>query len=183
MKNLILVALVLASATTAFGQDYSNVRSGMLLGIYSQPCNGGLKITSIIEGYSAEGRLFPGDVLKRVTPDGNMIYTLRSLYEMENAKMAIGPNRQAAVEFYRPGVGLMYGWVEFTPIAGPAAVTSSGGSTKQYKAQFKLESEKPGARAMFKSNSNSSNGGIKLPVPPKFKQGGVSGGAKGLFGR
>lgn len=127
-------------------QDFSNVKSGLLIGVYAAPGNGGMRVTDTIPGYSAEGRLYPGDVLLRTTTDGNTVFRLRSTYEMENAKIAIGPNQTAAVELWRPGVGLIYAWVEFTPIAGPAAVY---GAPAPCKAEFRMESERPGARQLF----------------------------------
>jgi len=153
-----LPLLMTLSATCVVAQDFSNVTSGMLLGVYATARNDGMQVTNTIPGYSAVGRLFPGDVLLQTTVDGFQVYPLRSHYEMEHAKMAIGPNREAAVEFWRPGVGLMYAWVEFTPIYAPAAPAMSGGfpqprmgkpQQRQFSAQFKLESEKPGARALF----------------------------------
>jgi hypothetical protein len=184
---------VILMAHVASAQDYSHVKSGMLLGIYTSAAQGGMQISGLIPGYSAQGRLQPGDVLLRVAVDENTMFRLRSLYELEDAKIAIGPNREAALELWRPQVGLMYAWVEFTPIYGPASpaaeapasaaaalvaparsapspavITSrgnvrsgnvrSGGpsnaapaanAVKSYAAQFKLESEKAGARAMF----------------------------------
>ncbi|MCA9081415.1 MAG: hypothetical protein KDA58_12700 [Planctomycetaceae bacterium] len=141
---LSLLVLVALATQQAAAQDFSNVKSGLLLGIYATPGNGGMRVSSTIPGYSAEGRLQPGDVLMRATVDGFTIYQLRSHFEMENTKTAIGPNREAAVEVWRPGVGMLYAWVEFTPIAGPAAT-----AVRSYGAQFKMETEKGGARAMF----------------------------------
>ncbi|MCA8999745.1 MAG: hypothetical protein KDA80_22300 [Planctomycetaceae bacterium] len=162
-----LFAFVLLAQAT-FAQDFSDVKSGMLLGIYAAPGQGGMRVTGIIPGYSAEGRLFPGDVLLRATLDGAILHRLRTNYEMENAKMAIGANREAAIEFWRPGQGLMYAWVEFTPIAAPAATFSFGGvaadtaAPPQSKAMFKLESEKPGARDLFQSGKPQTS--LKPPV-------------------
>ena len=175
MKTLIATLFVTLSASFAQA-DFSNVSSGMLLGIYSQPCSGGMKVTSLIPGYSAEGRIFPGDIIKRAAvPSGNgaVTYLLRSHYEMEKAKTAIGPNRDAALEIYRPGVGLTYVWVQFTPLYGPAAASAGG----THKAQFKTEREKPGARNLFRSNS----GNIGFPGASGSQRG--SGGAARLFGR
>jgi hypothetical protein len=194
MKTLVKT-LVVALAVTVAGsisaveaQNYDNVSSGMLLGIYAHSCGHGLQVTSTIPGYTAEGRLFKGDVLKRATVDGEVIYDLRSLYEMENAKMAIGPNREAAIEFYRPGEGMMYAWVQFSPLYGPAAVSTAG--VKQYKAQFKLESEKPGARKMFQRASTAPRRepkvGIARPRSPESKPStgsGRSNGAAKLLGK
>ncbi len=150
-----LAALITAQSTLAY--DFSNVRSGMLLGIYTTPSQGGMRVTSLIPGYSAEGRLYPGDVLLRVAVDENQVYRVRSLYEMENAKMMIGPNREAALEIWRPSQGLVYAWVEFTPLYGPAVAAPAYGAApapaqKSYAAQFKMENEKQGARALFHGN-------------------------------
>jgi hypothetical protein len=184
ITRISLVVVLVAQVANA--QDYSQVKSGMLLGIYTSAGQGGMQVTSLIPGYSAQGRLQPGDVLLRVAVDERTMFRLRSLNELEDAKITIGPNREAALELWRPQVGLMYAWVEFTPIYAPAspaaespvyatpaapgrsapmpAATSSrgnvrsGGQTKaapaaeaikSYAAQFKLESEKAGARAMF----------------------------------
>lgn len=177
MKTLITLIAVTVSASFANAQNFSNVTSGMLLGVHAQPCSGGMKVNSIIPGYTAQGRLFPGDNLKRVTIDGYTVYNLRSHYEMEKAKMAIGANREAAMEIYRPGQGLIYVWVQFTPLSGPAAVSSTG--QRQMGAQFKTEREKPGARAMFnRTNSGGSSSRPRSSVRP-----GSSGGAARLFGR
>jgi len=151
MSRLILTLTVVATSTfqAANAQDFSNVKSGLLLGIYASPSHqGGMRVSGLIPGYSAEGRLFPGDVLMRATIDGHQVYNLRTTYEMENAKMAIGANQQAALEIWRPSQGMIYAWVEFTPINGPTATyTVNGGGAA--KAQFRMESEKPGARQLF----------------------------------
>ena len=190
VKTLVVAFLVTVSVNMSAlqAQSFGNVSSGMLLGIYAHACGHGLQVTSTIPGYSAEGRLFEGDVLKRATVDGQVIYDLRSLYEMENAKMAIGANREAAIEFYRPDVGLMYAWVQFTPLNGPAVAATNG--VKQYKAQFKLESEKPGARRMFqrgatapRSKTSVEEVPVRKPRPKSTTSPRDSGGAASLFGR
>lgn len=166
MNRIFLTTVLTCSlmTTLASAQDFSNVKSGLLLGIYAIPSQGGMRVTGIIPGYSAQGRLFPGDVLLRTTIDGLTMYRLRTHYEMENAKMAIGANQQAAVEFWRPSVGLMYAWVEFTPIYGPAAAPGQAYSIENpAKAEFKLESEKPGAREMFQKGGP---GGAVTPGLP-----------------
>ncbi|APZ93897.1 hypothetical protein [Fuerstiella marisgermanici] len=189
MKTTVATTLLALTATVSVAQDYSNVTSGMLLGIYGNETQQGMRVTSTIPGYSAVGRLQPGDVLQRATVDGNTMYYLRSHYEMECTKMAIGANRDAAIEIYRPGYGLIYAWVQFTPLSGPAAATTASGK-KQYGASFKLESEKPGARSMFRrSNSGGgsrpkfSNSKVKVSPPSHTgpRPGGNSGAAK-LFG-
>lgn len=189
-KTLVVVLLVTVGVKTSAvqAQSFDNVSSGMLLGIYAHACEHGLQVTSTIPGYSAEGRLLEGDVLKRATVDGQVIYDLRSLYEMENAKMAIGANREAAIEFYRPDVGLMYAWVQFTPLNGPAVASTNG--VQQYKAQFKLESEKPGARQLFQRGATSPRSKTSLEVAPLRKPRPKSstsprnsGGAASLFGQ
>lgn len=178
MKALIATLTVALTSTLANAGDFSNVTSGMLLGIYSQPCSGGMKVTSLIPGYTAEGRIYPGDIIKRAAvPNGAgaMTYLLRSHYEMEKAKTAIGPYRDAALEIYRPGIGLTYVWVQFTPLTGPSAASSAG----SYKAQYKTEREKPGARNLFRSNG----GGVGFPGTSGPRPGSSQGGAAQLFGR
>lgn len=182
MKSLITTLALVFAASVAQAQDFSNVTSGMLLGIYSTPSNGGMRVQSLIPGYSAQGRLFPGDILMRATVDGNSIYNTRSHYEMENAKRSIGANRDAAIEIYRPSQGqYIYVWVQFTPLHGPTAAATRG--VKTYGAQFRTESEKPGARALFQ------RGGSRPATSPVINSGGripggtSSNGAARLFGR
>ncbi|MEQ9407865.1 MAG: hypothetical protein RIK87_09055 [Fuerstiella sp.] len=173
MKTLVALTLTLTASLTQ-AQDFSNVTSGMLLGIYSEPCSGGMRVNSLIPGYTAEGRLYPGDILKRATVDGLTIHRTRSHYEMENTKRAIGPNRDAALEIYRPGQGLVYVWVQFTPLYGPAAA-----GTKAFGARYKTEAEKPGARALFQ-NGRSGGGNPFSGGSPGRNSGG---GAARLFGK
>ena len=159
MKTFTLVAALTLS--TAAHAGHINTKSGLLLGIYATPKYGGMRVSSTIPGYSAEGVLFTGDVLLRTTVNGQEFYQLRTHYEMENAKIAIGPNQLAAVEFFRPGVGLMYAWVEFTPISGPALYNKHSVSSRampktqpQYKAQFKIDKN---ASRMFSKQGMSNN--------------------------
>ena len=161
--TLAIAITVSIAAQSVVANDFSNVSSGLLLGIYANPSQGGMRVSGTIPGYSAEGRLFPGDILMRATLDGWKMYNLRSHYEMESTKMAIGAGREAALEIWRPGHGMIYAWVEFTPIYGPAVAYSSMGqpqpraSTRQSnkaKATFRMESEKGGARQMFQKNGN-----------------------------
>ncbi len=193
MSRIVLTALFALTLTTAsFATDFSKVKSGLLIGIYAAPNAGGMQVTGIIPGYSAEGRLFPGDILRRTTVDGLTIYSLRSTFEMENAKSAIGPNRMAAVEIERPGIGLIYAWVEFTPIVAPVYSTSPGYSSVpvQSKAMFQMESERPGARAMFQKNMTPQPQPLQpgfgepsvQPVPQPFVPGSDQS-AENLFGK
>src|SRR5262245_49626190 len=94
--SLVVVLVVFLVAHVANAQDYSQVKSGMLLGIYTSAGQGGMQVTSLIPGYSAQGRLQPGDVLLRVAVDESTMFRLRSLNELEDAKITIGPNREAA---------------------------------------------------------------------------------------
>lgn len=186
MKSLISTLALVFAATVAQAQDFSNVSSGMLLGIYSTPSQGGMQVQSLINGYSAQGRLYPGDILMRATVDGNTIYNTRTHYEMENTKRSIGANRDAAIEIYRPSQGYIYVWVQFTPLYGPAAASSMARSTntpKTFGAQFKTEREKPGARALFQRNG--SRGGSSSNNQPRIQiqQQTSSNGAARLFGR
>ncbi len=149
--------LLISFVTVSAAQDFGNVKSGMLLGIYTAPSQGGMLVTDLIPGYSAEGRLEPGDILLRVAVSENEVYRLRSRFELEHAKMAIGPDREAALEIWRPSQGLMYAWVEFTPIYGPAAAAVSAAPGTN-TAKFKLESEKGGARALFRKQPGNQGG-------------------------
>jgi len=172
------LALTVSSlfTTSAVAGDFSGVTSGLLLGVYANPGQGGMRVTSTIPGYSAQGRLFPGDVLLRATIDGWTMFNLRSHHEMENAKMAIGPGREAALEIWRPGHGMIYAWVEFTPLySAPAiAYSTAPGAPPQPrmqhkargKASFRMETEKPGARQMFLKKPTAPQGPQTLtPIP------------------
>lgn len=184
MKSLVTTLAIVFAASFAQAQDFSNVTSGMLLGIYSTPSNGGMRVQSLIPGYSAQGRLFPGDILMRATVDGTNIFHTRSHYEMENTKRSIGANRDAAIEIYRPNQGYIYVWVQFTPLSGPTAASTMARSTnasKTYGAQFKTESEKPGARAMFQRSGSPSTSPVQSRV--QIPNGTSSNGAAKLFGR
>ncbi len=110
----IITASLFASAGIATAQTPS---SGMLLGIYGFENWRGLRVTSTIPGYSADGRLFPNDVLTQVA-DGNLIYSARRRASFEAAKDQVGPYKWVALEVFRPNVGLIYFWVQFTPVGG-----------------------------------------------------------------
>ncbi|MFG0334538.1 MAG: hypothetical protein ACF8TS_14375 [Maioricimonas sp. JB049] len=141
---------------------HQSIASGMLLGVYAFPNHRGLRISNTIPGFSAEGRLFRDDVLLRATSAGMPVYSIRTHHEIEYAKEQIGPYREAAIEFWRPGAGLMYAWVEFRPINGGSQMYSAPGglqrnavpTQQKFKAEFKLESEKPGARRMFQGGAS-----------------------------
>lgn len=162
---VLLLTTLAQSASAHDFNNFHNVQSRLLLGVYAIQGNGGMRVTGTIPGYSAEGRLFPGDVLMRATMDGFRIYHLRSHVEMENAKSAIGPFRQAALELWRPGVGLMYAWVEFTPVGG--IMPYSAPAAAPYQAQFRMESERPGARRLFQQPGTGGwpQGGTFHPLP------------------
>lgn len=163
-----LLAFATSTATNATAQDFGNVKSGLLLGIYTSPSQGGMRVNDLIPGYSAEQVLQPGDLLLRVAVSENEVYRLRSRYELENAKMAIGADRQAAVEIWRPQVGLIYAFVEFTPIYGPAAAAAMAAPSGSKAAMFKLDISGQ-ARGMFKqqNNSNNNNGTFPRPSQPQ----------------
>lgn len=199
MTRLQTLAFTVTTILTTFAgtnvatAQYENVRSGMLLGIYASPQYGGLGVQGFIPGYTAQSVLQRGDVLMRATADGVNVYPIRSLHDMENMKSSIGSNRDTSLEVYRPGVGLTYCWVTFTPIYGPATAASPSG-TVQSKAVFKSEAVKPGARSLF--NKGTSQPGLGLPpaTGPKPGFGGTpypnpghrpngSKSAAGLFGR
>ena len=172
MSRCTLTLVLFGLITSQLAANDFHTKSGLLLGIYASPGSGGMRVSDTIPGYSAEGRLFPGDVLLRTTVDGFQIYRLRTHFEMENAKIAIGPNREAAVELWRPGVGIIYAWVEFSPVGGPAVYSIQ----QPYKAQFKMEHEKPGARQLFQGNGSvlpgagSGSNPKPLPIPQPFPQ-------------
>lgn len=181
------IATTIAGSNVATAQ-YDNVSSGMLLGIYAAPRYGGLGVQGFIPGYSAQTVLQQGDVLMRATADGATMFPIRSLYDMENMKSSIGANRDTALEVYRPGVGMTYCWVTFTPIYGPAAATVNG--QPKMKAQFKSEAVKPGARSMFNKSPQRPRighygpGSISTPSPKqRVTRPNGSKSAAGLFGR
>jgi len=152
--SAILVGAVLLGGSLPTAE--ANPPSGLLLGIYAYENWQGLRVTSTMQGYSADGRLFGGDVLLRATTDGFNIYNIGTHWGIENAKDNIGPYTPAAIEFWRPGVGLQYAWVEFMPVGGGVQAYAK----KQMKAEFKLESEKPGAKALFQKGKLGGFGGL-----------------------
>ena len=153
MMKIAITATAAAIALSIASFAQAAPSSGMLLGIYAFPNYQGLRVTGTIHGYSADGRLFPGDVLTRVTADGFNIYPTRNIWQIEHAKDMIGPNQMASLEIFRPGVGIMHLWVEFQPIGGVAAFSVNGQpQPKQYKAKIFTEKEKPGAAMLFKNN-------------------------------
>lgn len=144
-------AAIIALSIASFAQAAPS--SGMLLGVYAFPNYQGLRVTGTMHGYSADGRLFPGDVLKRVTADGFNIYPTRNIWQIEHAKDMIGPNQMASLEIFRPGVGIMHLWVEFQPVGGAVAYSVNGQpQPQQYKARILTEKEKPGAAKLFNKN-------------------------------
>ncbi len=167
--------------------------SGMLLGVYVVPnwhCpygvhRRGLRVLSTIPGYSAHGKLFPGDVLLRVTADGVQIFPIRTLWEIEYAKDVIGPFRPAALEVYRPGVGLVYFWVEFQPVAITArSGHEASGTRAPMRARIMTERERPGARALFGRGAAIRPGASSgIGLPPRIGRPQRPGSAAGLFSR
>lgn len=188
-KFTLTLAIAILTSATSMAQDFGNVRSGLLLGVYANANHDGMRVTGTIPGYSAVGRLFPGDVLVRATTDGVVVHELRSHYAMENAKSAIGPNRPAAIEIYRPGQGYLYAWVEFSPLSAPTVLyTTQGGrrpapAKSGNKAIFKMETEKSGARQLFQRSARKQiQQRIPSQVAPKKQQIGSRDAAK-LFGK
>jgi hypothetical protein len=175
----ILTTLSFGNAARA---QFDNVTSGMLLGIYASPAQGGLCVRGFIPGYSAETVLRHGDVLMRGTSDGATFYPIRSLRDMETMKSSIGPNVETALEIYRPSEGYVYAMVTFTPLYGPAA---AAGGQQQVKAVFQSEQQKPRARQLFQQSRGGKSGpqpGQGLPQPGPRRSGGSSR-AAALFGR
>lgn len=161
MKTLSLAATLAALLHVGAGTSAAQVgfhdpfagpgARGNMLGIYAVETLHGLRVVGTIDGYSAHGRLLPNDILLRATADNLPIFSINTHERMEYAKMMIGANRVAAIEFFRPGVGNMYAWMTFelncnTPHATLLGVTPSAAS---FTAEFVLESEKPGAQALF----------------------------------
>lgn len=156
MKKFMTLLLVAATMVVLGNRGVQAApASGMLLGVYAFPNWQGLRVTDTIPGYSAHGILSRNDVLLRAT-DGSSIYSIRNTHEIEFAKDRIGPNVPAAIEVFRPGVGLMYLWVEFQPVGGVAAHMAP-----QYQAEFQTEAQKPGAKAMF--DAGKKNDGFPMP--------------------
>lgn len=154
-RPAIVTATVLICTTASMAQ---NVPSGMLLGVYAFENFRGLRVTGTIPGYSAQGRLFPRDTLLQVS-DGTSVYSARSRFEFEVAKDRIGPNRWAALEVWRPNAGLIYFWVQFTPIGGSPAMMSNGtAAAPRMKAEIRTEAERPAgrqsARSLFQPGGN-----------------------------
>lgn len=188
-KLALTFAIAILTSATTMAQDFSNVRSGLLLGVYANASYDGMRVTGTIPGYSAVGRLFAGDVLVRATTDGVTVHELRSHFAMENAKSAIGPNRPAAIEIYRPGQGYLYAWVEFSPLSAPTAVYSTQSGRKSApaatgnRAIFKMETEKSGARQLFQRSSRKpATINVRPSVTPSRPVAGNRDAAK-LFGR
>lgn len=164
IRTALLTAVVVASAITSASAQ-PTPSSGMLLGIYAFPNQMGLRVTSTMPGYSAHGTLFPNDVLTRVTADGINIFETRSLAHFEYAKDQIGPNRQAALEVFRPGQGYIHLWVEFIPVGGGAGVAASKSAVK---AQMWSPQQKPGAERLFQRGPKT---GQPLPWNPNNSSG------------
>ena len=185
MMKIAITATAAAIALSLASLAQAAPSSGMLLGVYAFPNHYGLRVTGTIHGYSADGRLFSGDVLKRVTADGVNIYPTYSHGQIEYAKDMIGPNQMASLEIFRPGVGIMYLWVEFQPIGGAVAYTVNGQpQPKKYKAKILTEKEKPGAAMLFKKNQQL--GPQPKPQPKPYPNNGGGNGGLGspgsLFG-
>jgi hypothetical protein len=162
----LVTAIIMVCTAAASAQ---NVPSGMLLGVYAFENFRGMRVTGTIPGYSAQGRLFPGDTLLQVS-DGNSVFSARTRFEFEMAKDRIGPNRWAALEVWRPNAGLVYFWVQFTPVGGGPAMMSEGAAAapQQMKAEIRTEAERPAgrqsARSLFQQGSpNNSRPGLGNP--------------------
>lgn len=161
MKTLSMAALLTAllhvAAGTSVAQPFhdpfvDHAPGGTMLGIYAVETLHGLRIMDTVDGCSADGRLLPNDILLRATADNLPIFSINTHDRMEYAKAMIGANRIAAIEFFRPGVGNMYAWMTFelkcsTPHATLLGISASAGTT--FEAEFIMESEKPGAQALF----------------------------------
>lgn len=163
--NCQMQAAVVAVVFSCAGLANAAPSSGMLLGVYAFENWQGLRLTGTIPGYSAHGKLFRNDVLLRVTPNGNDIYSVKSHGQIEYAKDQIGPNRLASLEVFRPGEGLIYFWVEFRPVGGAAQYRAA----REVEVRVMTENEKPGARALFRGTGGGSpsvNNGSNLTLKP-----------------
>ena len=169
---LFSIALVFASMSVASAAP----SSGMLLGIYAFPNSQGLRVTSTMPGYSADGKLFRHDVLVRVTADGETIYPTRSFQQFEFAKDQIGPSTPAALEVFRPGEGYIYLWVGFIPVGGQEGLQLRGQVETQ--ARMWTQQERPGAERLFQGSGGPS--GRRNSGRPNH--GSSAGGAAQLFG-
>lgn len=164
MKTLSLAAALAALLHVAAGTSLAQIgfphsaygnptgHGGTMLGIYAAESIHGLRVMGTVDGCSAHGRLLPNDVLLRATADNLPVFSINTHDRMEYAKMMIGANRCAAIEFFRPGVGHMYAWMTFELKCNDThsmvmGITSASHST--FTAQFVLEAEKPGAQALF----------------------------------
>jgi hypothetical protein len=161
MKTLSMAALFAAllhvGAGTSAAQPFHDPfvghnPGGTMLGIYAVESPHGLRVVGTVDGFSAHGRLLPNDILMRATADNLPIFSINTHERMEYAKMMIGANRIAGIEFFRPGVGNMYAWMTFelnctTPHATLLGITPGAGTT--FEAEFVLESERPGAQELF----------------------------------
>lgn len=139
------VSLSLALAVLGVTAAQAGPSSGMLLGVRAFPNARGLRVVDTIPGYPAEGRIFAGDVLIRVS-DGVNTFPVRTSRQIERAKDLIGPYQRVALELYRPYVGNVYLWVTFVPVGG--SVHARGGE-EVYAAEIQTEEELPGAEAFF----------------------------------
>jgi hypothetical protein len=161
MRTLSLAALLAAMLHVGAGTSVAQPGfhpyggpnpGGTTLGIYAVETLHGLRVMGTIDGFSAHGRLLPNDILIRATAENLPIFSITTHDRMEYAKAMIGANRLAAIEFFRPGVGNMYAWMTFeldcdSPHATLLGVTPGSGST--FKAEFVLETERPGAQGLF----------------------------------
>jgi len=162
MSKLTLAALFTVftiSAVTSASAQYQP-RSGLLLGIYAQGTQRGLRVNGFLNGYTADQVLNRGDYITGVASPNTGVFQIYSVNNLETAKEAIGPNVDAAIEIFRPGFGYDYAWVTFSPVYGPAAAAS--GAPKQMKAVFRSEQARPGAKSMFlRAKGQSQNGAVQ----------------------
>ena len=158
--------LTIFSTIVLFFTSAANVApaSGLLLGIYAYPNWQGLRVLNTIPGYSADGQLWRGDTLLRMT-DGMNMHSVKNIWQIERAKNRIGPHQQAALEIFCPGFDKLYYWVEFVPIGGVAVHSKQATRGKvQTKVRIMTEHEKPGPAALFQKRKTG-QGSVSVPVP------------------
>lgn len=102
----------------------------LILGAYFEDVEVGLKVTGTVSASPADKVLQPGDVVCRIAALGQPTRTIETLNQLEYAKRAIGPNRQAVLQVYRPGLGTQFVPVTFLPVnqAGTFAVDNQPAS-------------------------------------------------------
>lgn len=80
----------------------------LLLGVYLTDVEAGLQVERTVAGSPASNALREGDIIRRISAMGQPVRILNTINQLEYAKQAIGPDRQAVLEVYRPGEGTQF---------------------------------------------------------------------------